>query len=93
MAGVPYPNHLGEPEPGQCGRSKNKKRMKGTGTDGYRLVQSFRWSVASAIHFIGRRRNADKMGGRIERTKTSQKTVSKKGRQNVIATNICRGRL
>lgn len=26
MAGVPYPNHLGEPEPGQCGCSKNKKR-------------------------------------------------------------------
>jgi len=25
-AGVPYPSHLGEPEPGQRGRSKNKKR-------------------------------------------------------------------
>lgn len=28
MAGVPYPNHLGEPELGQSGRSKNKKNER-----------------------------------------------------------------
>lgn len=62
--------------------------MKGTGTDGYRLVQSFRWSVASAIHFIGRRRNVYKMGGRIERTKTSQKTQSPKEGGRMLSLQI-----
>lgn len=52
--------------------------MKGTGADGYGLVQSFQWSVAADIHFIGRRRNVDEMVSRIERTKTSQKTQSPK---------------
>lgn len=61
--------------------------MKGTGTDGYRLVQSFRWSVAAAIHFIGRR-NVEKMGGRIERTKTSQKTQSPKEGRRILSLQI-----
>lgn len=59
--------------------------MKGTGTDGY--GQSFQWSVASAIHFIGRR-NVDKMGGRIERTKTSQKTQSLKEGGRMLSLHI-----